>query len=134
MKLADIHRKTNRIDCKFEGSWVAPSTIVVYATLKQEHKDWTNEWEKEVVRGEALLNVSTHSLYISRIDAKPAGQGYGGEILTCIIEQARAHNMQRIEAYVENGNSSSRNMFRKAGFEEMSGKDGGRWRLDLSIT
>ena len=132
MKLSDVHRKTNRIDCTFDGSWTAPSTIVVKATLKQEHKDWTNEWEKEVVRGEALLNVSSHTLYISRIDARPSGQGFGGEMLKCIIEHARAHKIPRIETYVENNNADSRNLFRKAGFEEMPGAEGGRWRLDLT--
>jgi RimJ/RimL family protein N-acetyltransferase len=132
MKLSDVHRKTNRVDCTFDGSWTAPSTIVVKATLKQEHKDWTNEWEKEVVRGEALLNVSTHTLYISRIDAKPAGQGFGSEMLAEIIAAARAHSIPRIETYVENNNADSRNLFRKAGFEEMPGTDGGRWRLDLT--
>ena len=132
MKLSDVHRNTNRVDCEFDGSWSAPSTIVVKATLKQEHKDWTNEWEKEVVRGEALLNVSTHTLYISRIDAKPSGQGFGSEMLKCIIKQARAHNIPRIETYVENNNADSRNLFRKAGFEEIPGADGGRWRFDLT--
>jgi N-acetylglutamate synthase-like GNAT family acetyltransferase len=132
MKLSDVHRKTNRVDCTFDGSWTAPSTIVVKAVLKQEHKDWTNEWEKEVVRGEALLNVSSHTLYISRIDAKPSGQGFGSEMLKCIIKQAHAHNIPRIETYVENNNADSRSLFRKAGFEEMPGADGGRWRLDLT--
>ena len=132
MKLFEVANIKDRIDCEFDGSWTAPSTIVVTALLKQEHKDWTNEWQDKVIMGEALINVSTHTLYISRIDAKPRGQGYGSEMLAEIIAAARAHNMPKIEAYVESNNPDSKNMFRKAGFTETPSADGGRWRLDLN--
>lgn len=131
MKFTDVKRNTDRCNYDFEGSWTAPSTIVVTATLKDEFKDWTNEWQDKVECGEALLNVSTHSLYVSRIDAKPRGQGYGSELLSEIIAAARVHSMTKIVAYVENNNAESKNLFRKAGFKEVSGNDGGYWTLPL---
>ncbi len=129
MKFADVKQHTNRIDCKFNGSWEAPSTIVVTATLKKEFKDWTNEWQDEVRCGEALLNVSPHALYISHIKATPVGRGFGSEILDEIIAAAQANGMSKITAYVEGMNANSRNMFRSKGFTEIPGKDGGYWTL-----
>lgn len=132
MKLFEVARLTDRINCRFDGSWTAPSSILVTATLKDEYKDWTNEWQDEVKCGEALLSLSSHTLYISRIDAYPSGKGFGSEMLAEIIAAAKAHSFPKVEAYVENMNAESRNLFRKAGFKEIPGKDGGIWRLVLS--
>lgn len=132
MKLFEVARPMDRLNCRFEGSWTPPAAILVTGTLKDEYKDWTNEWQDEVRCGEALLSISTHTVYISRIDAYPAGRGFGTELLAEIIAAAKAHSFPKVEAYVENMNADSKNLFRKAGFTEIPGKDGGIWRLQLA--
>lgn len=115
-----------RLNIEYEGDW--SKRVFATAKLKDEHKNFLQSGE--VLRGEATIDIDGETAKLNQINAYPVGEKFGPELLEDILKELKQRGIKTVRAYIESGNSSSRSMVRKLGFEKAeSTAHGDYWEL-----
>jgi len=122
--------KTRRLDITITDKKVR---IFFDGRLNKETKTWLDISDDLVVEATLDINSKDKLVYLTRLDARIKGSGYGPELLEFGIKYAiEKYGVTKARGYVESFNIASQSMLEKMGFKRAEEtKDGAYWEKSL---
>ncbi len=94
-------------------------------SLRQAHECWVFYCGAELV-GHGVLSAVAHEAELLNLCIAPRvqGRGLGAELLSHLLERARARDCDEVFLEVRDSNLPARRLYRRAGFEEIGRRRG----------